>query len=762
MSAANEMQHPKRPSLALDDKSMNYKGLTQLQAVSEFSMLFDYVVVFEMVGAEQSPVAKFVIHAMLSAGLEVFPYLSVQSDELYCLVRCPLAKMKQFADTEDSLMQVDEIFLEQTLLAGDAEAKIGPIEITDNRKITPYSPYQHIFMEFREELDNGMYHIPPGEETPFTKVIRLKLIMAILRASRKKGGCQLEVNRMLFKGDILALYPLHDRKVTEPLEAQCTGWKIMPWEMPTHDLKDYFGEKIALYCVFIAHYSLFLILPAVVGLVFQLVVWGTGDYSHPVIAFYSLIICIWAIVMLEYWKRQQAHTAMQWGMTEFEAEEPERPEFEGHQIKSFVTGKDMLYFPPEEKSDSLAQSATVVCAYMLLVVGVVSSIYVMRFSLQGQIGTLAAVLASVINTVQIVVFNFIYRSVVIKLTDHENPRTDTIYEDSMIVKLFVFQFVNSYASFFFIAFIAGYLTTQDAADDDAKGQCGATTCMEPLSINLAIIFGTRLTLTNFLDIFLPYVAYKQKVKKETEGVEDPTSLTPAEQDYMLMDYDGLVEGIQNYADTTIQYGFLMLFITALPCAAFVSLVGNYFKAKLNLWKLVTFYQRPVPTGAQDMGTWLSIFQFLSTAAVVTNSALICFTMDVLPYGAAGKLWVFIGFQWALITTQFLAQEIITDVPEEVEVQMDRQAFIRSKVIDKVADDDDDGDEGGGEGPEGVSAYSNTVTLLGVNCLLPVCCRKHGVKRAVNGKKWDAPDVVLQRYPARPTSVKKTSNPMQEP
>ncbi|KAJ1410908.1 calcium-activated chloride channel-domain-containing protein [Ochromonadaceae sp. CCMP2298] len=219
----------------------------------------------------------------------------------------------------------------------------------------------------------------------------------------------------------------------------------------------------------------------------------------------------------------------------------------------------MLYFPPEEKSDSLAQSATVVCAYMLLVVGVVSSIYVMRFSLQGQIGTLAAVLASVINTVQIVVFNFIYRSVVIKLTDHENPRTDTIYEDSMIVKLFVFQFVNSYASFFFIAFIAGYLTTQDAADDDAKGQCGATTCMEPLSINLAIIFGTRLTLTNFLDIFLPYVAYKQKVKKETEGVEDPTSLTPAEQDYM---------------------------------------VGNYFKAKLNLWKLVTFYQRPVPTGAQ--------------------------------------------------------------------------------------------------------------------------------------------------------------------
>jgi len=54
-----------------------------------------------------------------------------------------LAKLKEFADNEDYLIRIDETFLEKTLTEGDAEARIAPIEINDNRTITPYSPYQH-------------------------------------------------------------------------------------------------------------------------------------------------------------------------------------------------------------------------------------------------------------------------------------------------------------------------------------------------------------------------------------------------------------------------------------------------------------------------------------------------------------------------------------------------------------------------------------------------------------------------------------------
>lgn len=100
------------------------------------------------------------------------------------------------------------------------------------------------------------------------------------------------------------------------------------------------------------------------------------------------------------------------------------------------------------------------------------------------------------------------QEIAVALTNAENHRTDTQYEDSMIVKLFVFQFVNSYSSFFFLAFIAQNLESSKDVPSNFQGQCGAPNCMEPLSINLAIIFGTRLTLTNFLDIFIPWVNYK--------------------------------------------------------------------------------------------------------------------------------------------------------------------------------------------------------------------------------------------------------------
>ena len=40
----------------------------------------------------------------------------------------------------------------------------------------------------------------------------------------------------------------------------------------------------------------------------------------------------------------------------------------------------------------------------------------------------------------------------------ENHRTQTAYDDALIIKLFAFQFANSYASCFYIAFFRGVST----------------------------------------------------------------------------------------------------------------------------------------------------------------------------------------------------------------------------------------------------------------------------------------------------------------
>lgn len=154
--------------------------------------------------------------------------------------------------------------------------------------------------------------------------------------------------------------------------------------------------------------------------------------------------------------------------------------------------------------------------------------------------------------------------------------------------------------------------------------------MQPLSVNLAIIFGSRLTVTNALDILVPLFALRAKRERETRG-KDVAALTPPERDYILMEADIMLDSIQCFADTAIQFGFTVLFITALPIATFFSLLSNYVKVKLQSYKLTRLYQRPVPQGCQDIGTWQDIFKIISVISVVTNAAIICFTMDVLVY-----------------------------------------------------------------------------------------------------------------------------------
>lgn len=111
--------------------------------------------------------------------------------------------------------------------------------------------------------------------------------------------------------------------------------------------------------------------------------------------------------------------------------------------------------------------------------------------------------------------------------------------------------------------------------------------MRPLALNVAVILLARMFAKNILDIFIPYVKCIMKVRRETSGVEPESQLTPAELDYMLMEYNTTVDSIRIYADSAVQYGFTLLFVTALPVAMLFSLLNNYLKLKFHMWKILT-------------------------------------------------------------------------------------------------------------------------------------------------------------------------------
>ena len=55
------------------------------------------------------------------------------------------------------------------------------------------------------------------------------------------------------------------------------------------------------------------------------------------------------------------------------------------------------------------------------------------------------------------------------------------------------------------------------------------------------------------------------------------------------------------------------------------LLGTRFDA----YQMLNQYRRPVLLGARDIGSWQLIFEIISAVGVITNGALIVFTMTVL-------------------------------------------------------------------------------------------------------------------------------------
>ena len=379
-------------------------------------------------------------------------------------------------------------------------------------------------------------------------------------------------------------------------------------------------------------------------------------------------------------------------MIGYEQKAQNRPQFYGDEILSPVNGKPMVSFPKYKAKCWRFLSEFVVTCILLLAVGIVAGIYAFRWWLYTKIASNAQVVASVINVIQIQLMTLFFNYVAFAMTDLENQRTDVAYEDSMIIKLFCFQFVNNYSAFYYLAFIAGYRPIPNGADPSSAGECGYNDCMTALAVNLGITFGLRLTLTNVILWLYPCVMkwLRRRANAENAAKSNKTDqpLSDAEQEFIKEPFDTVNSFLLWYSDTATFFGYTVLFTAALPVAPAFMLVHKYYSIRFDAWQVLYDYRRPIRTSAEDIGNWQQIFELISVIGVITNAGLIVFTMSVLNWMTiSGREWIFIGFQWFIFFVQLIVRVAIRDVPAYVTIQQERQAFFNSKIIDRVADEE---------------------------------------------------------------------------
>jgi anoctamin-10/anoctamin-7 len=102
---------------------------------------------------------------------------------------------------------------------------------------------------------------PPG--LPRARPRRLQ---AFLQKRRKLGGCGINLEKEKERKALLDYFPLHEEAAVEHIAAHILPWGVMPYKLPIDDLRHYYGEKIALYFSFLAHYTHWLFIPSVLGL----------------------------------------------------------------------------------------------------------------------------------------------------------------------------------------------------------------------------------------------------------------------------------------------------------------------------------------------------------------------------------------------------------------------------------------------------------------------------------------------------------------
>jgi hypothetical protein len=333
---------------------------------------------------------------------------------------------------------------------------------------------------------------------------------------------------------------------------------------------------------------------------------------------------------------------------------------------------------------------------IILVVGVIAGIFAFRYFASAdrplaQFFTynefnFSAQVASIINAILIMVLNNLYSGMAERLNNFENHRTDTEYEDHLIGKTFMFQFVNSYASLFYIAFIK----------NNIRGtSCDKGSCMGELAMALGFIFVIRLTTGNFFEVGLPWIQRKlsgistpKSSDEKRNAMRCEPSAIELQMGLSIYDQRGTFD---DYNEMIIQFGYVTLFVVAFPLAPVLALLNNYFEIRIDAHKLIRETRRPDPSGAQDIGTWGTIIEIMSSISVISNVALVCFTsvLTTKHLSAYDRVWLFTGVEHALILLKYFLQLIVDDEPQDVVLQKQRTEFIVDKIVNLIADEDDE-------------------------------------------------------------------------
>jgi hypothetical protein len=91
-----------------------------------------------------------------------------------------------------------------------------------------------------------------------------------------------------------------------------------------------------------------------------------------------------------------------------------------------------------------------------------------------------------------------------------------------------------------------------------------------------------------MEVALPWLQFRQAAAADIElSDKEGKKISQAEKEFMLTEYDEMIDPINKYGDIAIQYGFMIMFITALPIATFAAIFTCMLRIQADGWLLLS-------------------------------------------------------------------------------------------------------------------------------------------------------------------------------
>jgi len=619
-----------------------------------------------------------ILKSLQNCGLDVFCYYSRDRDEIFCKIGAGAEKLRDTAARMKYKLQLKPEYLSAYAEYRNDFPGRPEHHFADRRVVS------HLYKTHTED-DLGY----PSEDAIFTTIDKIYLINHII-TSKDKDCAGINVGSLLHKDELKSYFPLHeDRKLRDLAESKW-DWVWMSTDHANR-VREYFGDKVALYYVFMAFYCRWLVIPAVVGLVLQIIGLFAGSPDNFTAILFCLLISVWTLLLPHFWRRQEAKYAISWGTLDLVPSlEPCRPEHWGDPRINPVTAQVEPFFPFRKRLWKYIFSATVISFSGVVLVGVVLMLLFYSHKYKGNVpgGVLTfqflfAVFVEIVNAVLTRLSKW--------LTNRENHRTQSEYEMHLLAKVFGFKILNSYFILYYIAFLKSHLVLFGEEQHCLEGADGRDDCFLDLEGQLAVFVLTRLTLMNLVEYLQPKLAYcvRHCVSDGQTLVHnlgrpnlriEMADMSSAEKQSKKEPYSAF----NDFDETLITHGYGTLFVVTSPWICSAVLIWTVCEIVLDMKGLTQNRQRCLPVAARNNEPWNTAFEVYGVIGAFTNVVLLVFaSKQYESWSDTQRLTLFLYLGHMLILSRIAVHFLFPEIPSSVKMLQKKHDNMVHRCLENI-------------------------------------------------------------------------------